>query len=78
MAERKAGSRSIGDTAVRAGTGKGWEEWHAILDAWGAQAQGSTKTAAYLRANHGLSAWWSHAVTSRYEWERGLRSETLQ
>jgi hypothetical protein len=72
---RQSGSRAISNEAVKAATGRGWEEWERILDAFGSMRQGSTKTAAYLRANYGLSGWWSHAVTSRYEWDRGIRKD---
>ncbi len=78
MAKSKAGSRSIKDETVRTKTGKGWQEWYSILDEWDAKNQGNTKTAAYLRQQYALSPWWSHAVTSRYEWERGLRRETSE
>ena len=74
MAEAKAGFRRIGEEAVRAKTGKGWEEWYAILDACSAKEKGHTRTARHLLEEHGLSPWWAQAVTIRYEWERGLRS----
>lgn len=73
MAE-KAGTRRISDEAVRAKTGKDWEEWFRVLDAWGASESGHTASAKYLRDEHGVSAWWAQAVTIRYEYERGLRS----
>jgi len=69
----ETGFRKISEEAVMARTGKGWQEWLAILDAWGAPTQGHTRTAAYLLDHHGLSGWWAQAVAIRYEWERGLR-----
>lgn len=75
MPERKAGSRAIGDDAVRRGTGKGWAEWMALLDGWSTPGAGATQRARHLREAHGVSPWWSHAVVSRWEWERGIRRE---
>ena len=63
MSEKKTGFRRISDEAVKAKTGKGWEEWFKILDARVEQ----------LREHHGLSPWWAQTVTIRYERERGLR-----
>ena len=73
MAEKKAGFRKISDEAVRARTGKGWEEWVQILDDWDAKEKGHTKSAKHLLEHYGVSPWWAQAVTIRYEWERGLR-----
>lgn len=73
MSEAKAGFRRISEEAVRAKTGKGWPEWFAILDAWGAPEKGHTESAKHLLDEHGLSPWWAQAVAIRYEWERGLR-----
>ena len=73
MAEARGGFRRISEEAVRAKTGKGWEEWYAILDACSAKEKGHTRTARHLLEEHGLSPWWAQAVTIRYEWERGLR-----
>ncbi|MBF8268023.1 MAG: hypothetical protein HW388_1531 [Dehalococcoidia bacterium] len=75
VAEKQPGFRRIGDEAVQAKTGKGWEEWLAILDAWGMREKGHTLAARHLQHDHGLSPWWAQAVTIRYEWERGLRTE---
>jgi hypothetical protein len=73
MAEEKAGFRRISDKSVRIKTGKDWEEWVAILDAWGAKEKGHTLSAKHLHEHYSISPWWAQAVTIRYEWERGLR-----
>ena len=75
MNNRAAGFRRISDDAVRAATGKGWEEWFAILDSWDARSKGHRASATYLREHPGASAWWAQAITIRYEWERGLRTQ---
>lgn len=72
MTEEK-GFRRISDEAVRAKTGKGWDEWFTILDKWGVKDKGHILAAKHLHELYGLSPWWAQAVTIRYEWERGLR-----
>ncbi len=78
MARAQAGPRGISEAAVRAKTGKGWEEWYAILDAWKSPGKGHTAIARYLREHQAVSPWWAQAVTVRYEWERGLRAESAE
>ena len=73
MTEAKAGTRRISDESVRAKTGRGWDEWFAILDGSDVKEKGHTAIAKYLRDEQGVSAWWAQAVTVRYEYERGLR-----
>jgi uncharacterized protein YndB with AHSA1/START domain len=73
MAHTQDVSQAISDESVREKTGRGWAEWFAILDAFDCAAQGHTATARFLAEEHGVSAWWSQAVTVRYELERGLR-----
>jgi len=74
MAEvRKAGG--ISSQAVRARTGKGWDEWFAILDTIGAREMGHQKIVSYLAEKHGVPGWWCQMVTVAYEQERGLRQK---
>jgi hypothetical protein len=68
----RQGSR-IGEDAVRTKTGKGWDEWFALLDAWDAVDKGHAPTAKHLAEAHGLSGWWAQMVTVEYERARGLR-----
>lgn len=63
----------VGDDAVAGKTGRGWEEWFEILDAWDAQQKGHPRIAKYLAEEHGLSGWWAQTVTVEYERARGLR-----
>ena len=65
----------IGDETVREKTGKGWEEWFALLDAAGAAARSHAEIARSLVEEQGLSGWWSQSVTVEYEQARGLREE---
>jgi hypothetical protein len=64
----------VGDAAVRARTGKGWDEWIAILDAEGAQSLGHKEIVAIVdRHLPGNDGWWPQMVTVGYEQARGLR-----
>ncbi len=63
----------ISGERVREKTGKGWEDWLAILDAWGAAEKGHTATAKHLHDEFGVSAWWAQEITVRHELERGIR-----
>ena len=66
--------RLTSDEAVRNGTGRGWEEWLAVLDEWGGAEREHGEIAAWLMQEHGLSGWWTQTITVTYERERGLRA----
>jgi uncharacterized protein YndB with AHSA1/START domain len=61
------------DTLVEK-TGKGWNEWVALLDAWDARERPHSEIAAYLVEEHGVAGWWAQTVTVGYERARGLRA----
>ena len=63
----------VGDDAVRARTGKGWDDWFAILDAAGAAGWDHKEIAAYLGERQGVGPWWCQMVTVGYERARGRR-----
>jgi uncharacterized protein YndB with AHSA1/START domain len=65
----------VSDNAVRKGTGRGWEEWFAILDAAGAVAWKHPDIARWLAANYAISGWWAQGVTVGFERARGLRAQ---
>ncbi len=65
----------ISDAAVRAKTGKDWDQWFAILDAEGARDMGHPDIAGLLRTRHDLPGWWSQMVTVNYERARGMREK---
>ena len=64
------------DERIRERTGRGWEEWFALLDSWGAESMGHTelvgRVAAQLRV-HALG-WDAQAVTTSFERARGKRA----
>ena len=70
-----AGAELTSEEAIRKATGRGWEEWFAILDAWGATERRHPEIARWLVAEHGVSGWWAQSVTVSYERARGLRGK---
>jgi hypothetical protein len=70
-----AGVRALAhsEKSVREGTGHGWDEWFALLDAWGAADRGHPAIARWLTDGHGVDGWWAQTITVRYEQTRGLR-----
>ena len=78
MAERGGGEpgadRRISDEAVKAKTGKTWEEWFRILDAAKAKTMTHTQIASHLHEDLSVPGWWCQMVAVRYEQERGLRA----
>jgi len=63
----------MGDTAVKAKTGRTWAGWVSVLDAVDAHRMSHRDIARHLVAEHGLGGWWSQTVTVGYERIRGLR-----
>lgn len=62
------------EEAVRRGTGRGWEEWLGLLDAWDGASRKHGEIAAWLMAEHGVDNWWSQTITVEFERARGLRA----
>lgn len=54
-------------------TGRGWEEWFGMLDAWGGTDHSHTDIARHLVEVHGVDGWWAQSITVGYEQERGMR-----
>jgi hypothetical protein len=64
------------DEAIRGRTGRGWEEWFDLLDAWGAPERSHREIARWVAEQQGVDplAWNAQAVASSYERARGLRA----
>ena len=78
-AEEPKGSSELqlatSDEKIRQRTGRGWEEWFALLDEWGATERPHREIARWLAAQqeaHPL-AWNVQAIVSSYELTRGRR-----
>ena len=66
--------RPYSDKAIRANTGRGWDEWFALLDAWGGAERPHPEIVRWLVGEHGVPGWWAQGVTVGYERARGLRA----
>jgi uncharacterized protein YndB with AHSA1/START domain len=64
---------TVTDDAVKASTGKTWDEWCKILDKAGARMMDHKEIALLLQKQIGLTRWWSQMVAVGYENERGIR-----
>jgi hypothetical protein len=64
------------DEAIRARTGRGWEEWFDLLDEWGAAERPHREIARWVAEQQGVVplAWGAQAVTLSYERARGMRA----
>ncbi|MBQ1079878.1 SRPBCC domain-containing protein [Nocardiopsis sp. B62] len=63
----------VSGAKVADATGRDYEAWFALLDAWGATPRTHTEIAAWLVEEQGVPDWWAQTVTVAYEQERGLR-----
>lgn len=63
----------MGDASVRRATGRGWDEWFAILDTADAFKLPHKAIAEFLVVEHDMDGWWAQSVTVSYERARGLR-----
>jgi hypothetical protein len=63
------------DESIRNGTGRDWDAWFGVLDAWAATTHTHTEIARYLHAVLGVPGWWAQTVTVGYERARGMRAK---
>lgn len=61
------------DAHVRERTGRGWDEWFALLDDWGATKRTHTEIARHLSEDARVDHWWSQNIAVTYEQTRGMR-----
>jgi hypothetical protein len=68
-------SLKTSDENIRRRTGRGWEEWFAMLDEWGAADRPHREIARWLAEQQGAAplAWNVQAIVASYELTRGLR-----
>jgi Domain of unknown function (DUF4287) len=72
-ADAPGARRPYSDEVIRRNTGRAWDEWFALLDAWGAAERPHSEIARWLVEEHGVGGWWAQGVTVAYEQARGLR-----
>jgi hypothetical protein len=61
------------DGLVQERTGRGWDEWRALIDAWPGHTDGHTAVARWLEQTHGIDGWWAQQVTVGWERISGRR-----
>jgi hypothetical protein len=71
--DRTARNHAASDKALQAATGRGYDDWFALLDAIGAESRRHGEIVAWLMEEHGIGSWWAQRVTVDYEQARGLR-----
>src|SRR5688500_12434104 len=71
----KTQSPRMSDEAVKARTGKKWDQWFAILDKAGAKEMSHKDIVKFLNSKHDVGPWWQQMVTVSYEQARGLRDK---
>ncbi len=69
----RAAEPQMRDDTIAKGTGRDWDGWVALLDAWGGRDRTHAEIARHVEAEHGLDGWWAQAVTVGYERIAGLR-----
>jgi hypothetical protein len=63
----------VNDESIRAATGRGWDEWCDLIDAWPGHNDGHTAIAKFVDEELGLGGWWGQGVAVGYERITGLR-----
>ncbi len=61
------------DAVIRENTGRGWDQWCELIDAWPGHEQGHTAVASWLQNEHDVDGWWAQAVTVGWERITGRR-----
>jgi hypothetical protein len=69
----RAADPGMSDEAILRGSGKTWDEWFRLLDAWGATGRTHTEIARHVAEVYSVPGWWAQGVTVGYERARGLR-----
>jgi hypothetical protein len=64
----------MSDAAIQRATGKNWDEWFALLDAWQGTTHNHTEIARHVHETYGIDGWWAQGVTVGYERARGMRA----
>jgi len=68
-------STRMSDDAVKAKTGKTWNEWFKILDSASAKKLSHQEIVALLDKKHDVGPWWQQMVAVTYGQSRGLREK---
>jgi hypothetical protein len=63
----------VDDLAIKRATGRDWDEWCDLIDAWPGNDRGHAAIAAFVAESHGVDGWWGQGVTVGYERITGRR-----
>lgn len=69
----KANYWEADDSKYVKNTGKAPAEWKRVLDDWRAESKTAAEIVAYLGETHHVPKWWSRAVATRYQVDKGIR-----
>ena len=61
------------DDSVRAATGRGWDEWCDVIEAWPGHVDGHAAVAAWVHEKNDITHWWAQGVTVGWERITGRR-----
>lgn len=61
------------DAVIREHTGRGWDAWVSLVDAWPGHRDGHGAVAEWLQTQHGVDGWWAQSVTVGWERITGRR-----
>jgi len=62
------------DEAVIEATGRGWDEWRDLIEAWPGHTEGHAAIALHLESTYDeVDLWWSQTITVGFERITGLR-----
>ncbi len=63
----------VDDASILRATGRDWDEWCDLIDAWPGRDGGHTAIAAHVADTYGIDGWWGQGVTVGYERITGRR-----
>jgi hypothetical protein len=70
----RAADPGVSDAAVQRATGRSWDAWFTLLDAWQGTSHTHAEIARHLYETYGIDGWWAQSVTVGYERARGMRA----
>lgn len=68
-----AAEPETGEDAVLEATGRGWDDWCDLIDAWPGHDESHGAVVDHLQQIHGLTSWWAQSVTVGWERITGRR-----
>lgn len=63
----------VDDESIKRATGRDWDDWCDLIDAWPGNDRGHTAIAAHIAETYGIEGWWGQGVTVGYERITGRR-----